>query len=114
MPAPGHAPGPECHVIVGYAIVWPTTLRRGTAIYARAAPLCTPPQPASSLPAALQLTRPPPVDAGIPMGFFKKSEIKKKYEIDKDSLGSGNFAVVKKCWEKGNKKDGPFYAVFFG
>jgi len=30
------------------------------------------------------------------MGFFKKSEVKKNYEIGKD-LGSGNFAVVKEA-----------------
>ena len=30
------------------------------------------------------------------MGFFKKSEVKKNYELGKD-LGSGNFAVVKEA-----------------
>ena len=30
------------------------------------------------------------------MGFFKKSEVKKNYEMGKD-LGSGNFAVVKEA-----------------
>jgi len=33
------------------------------------------------------------------MGFFKKSEIKKNYELGKD-LGSGNFAVVKQAKNK--------------
>jgi len=31
------------------------------------------------------------------MGFFKKSELKKNYEIQGNELGSGNFAVVKKA-----------------
>jgi len=45
------------------------------------------------------------------MGIFtKNSEVMKKYELEKGSLGSGNFAVVKKCWPKGQKA-GPFYAV---
>ena len=45
------------------------------------------------------------------MGIFNKtSELMKKYELEKGSLGSGNFAVVKKCWPKGQKA-GPFYAV---
>ena len=33
------------------------------------------------------------------MGFFKQSEIKRRYEIG-DTLGSGNFAVVKKAVSK--------------
>ena len=33
------------------------------------------------------------------MGFFKKSDLKKNYEIG-DQLGSGNFAVVKKAINK--------------
>ena len=46
------------------------------------------------------------------MGIFNKtSELMKKYEIEKGSLGSGNFAVVKKCWAKGTAKEGPYYAV---
>jgi serine/threonine protein kinase len=45
------------------------------------------------------------------MGFFKKSALKQKYEVDKEALGSGNFAVVKKCWEKGKKATGPYHAV---
>jgi len=40
------------------------------------------------------------------MGFFKKSEIKKNYEIG-DTLGSGNFAVVKKAQNKSQNKDIP-------
>lgn len=35
------------------------------------------------------------------MGFFKKSEIKKNYDLG-DQLGSGNFAVVKKATYKGS------------
>jgi len=39
------------------------------------------------------------------MGFFKKSDLKKNYDLRED-LGSGNFAVVKKAkvknWEKGS------------
>ena len=34
------------------------------------------------------------------MGFFKISEVKKKYDIG-ETLGSGNFAVVKKAVKKG-------------
>merc|ERR1711871_1225695 len=36
---------------------------------------------------------------GIVSNFFKKEEIKKKYDIGK-VLGSGNFAIVKECVEK--------------
>ena len=36
--------------------------------------------------------------------MFSKTEIKKKYEIDKTVLGSGNFAEVKKCWLKKDPK----------
>jgi len=43
----------------------------------------------------------------VPMGFFKKSEIKKVYDIG-DQLGSGNFAVVKKAKHKQTGKD---YAI---
>jgi len=35
------------------------------------------------------------------MGFFKMSEVKKRYDIG-DTLGSGNFAVVKKATKKGS------------
>ena len=35
------------------------------------------------------------------MGIFNKtSELKKKYDVDKAVLGSGNFAEVKKCTSK--------------
>lgn len=37
------------------------------------------------------------------MGIFSKSEVSKKYDIDKAVLGSGNFACVKKCTKKGTK-----------
>merc|ERR1719453_1298635 len=44
------------------------------------------------------------------MGIFNKaSEVSKRYDIEKkDSLGSGNFAVVKKAKKK---SDGAFFAV---
>lgn len=44
------------------------------------------------------------------MGIFTKAtEVSKKYDIEKkDSLGSGNFAVVKKCKKK---SDGQLYAI---
>ena len=43
------------------------------------------------------------------MGFFNKtSELKKNYNIDNEALGSGNFAVVKKCTRK---KDNEVFAV---
>ena len=45
------------------------------------------------------------------MGLFNKSELRKKYELDKSVLGTGNFAEVRKCWEKGKKETGPNYAV---
>uniref|UniRef100_A0A6S9RXG1 Protein kinase domain-containing protein n=1 Tax=Chrysotila carterae TaxID=13221 RepID=A0A6S9RXG1_CHRCT len=40
------------------------------------------------------------------MGFFKKSEIKKNYDLG-DQLGSGNFAVVKKAVYKGTNSEIP-------
>jgi len=44
-------------------------------------------------------------DSATPLGrFFKKSEIKKLYDIG-DTLGSGNFAVVKKAKYKNAAKD---------
>jgi len=43
------------------------------------------------------------------MGLFSKSQILKKYDIDKGTLGSGNFAVVKKCSPKADKNT--VYAV---
>lgn len=39
------------------------------------------------------------------MGFFKKSEVKKNYDMEAGQLGSGNFAVVKKA--KKIKSDDP-------
>ena len=39
------------------------------------------------------------------MGLFKKSELKKNYELGKD-LGSGNFAVVKRAVNKQFGKSG--------
>jgi serine/threonine protein kinase len=44
------------------------------------------------------------------MGIFQKTtELTKKYDVEKkDTLGSGNFAVVKKCKKKA---DGAFFAV---
>mmetsp|Transcript_5989 Transcript_5989/g.18034 ORF Transcript_5989/g.18034 Transcript_5989/m.18034 type:complete len:358 (-) Transcript_5989:366-1439(-) len=40
------------------------------------------------------------------MGFFKKAEIDKNYDIEKSQLGSGNFAVVKLATYKGPEKSG--------
>jgi len=47
------------------------------------------------------------------MGIFSKtSELNKKYDVDKEQLGSGNFAVVKKCRKKKEHGgDGTDYAV---
>ena len=44
------------------------------------------------------------------MGLFSKKvdELKTKYDIDKETLGTGNFAAVKKCKKK---EDGVYYAV---
>jgi len=43
------------------------------------------------------------------MGIFKKdSPLVKKYDVEKASLGSGNFAVVKKCKKK---ETGDYFAV---
>jgi len=41
------------------------------------------------------------------MGVFSKSQIEKKYVIDKKELGSGNFAVVKRATLKPGAKDVP-------
>ena len=45
-----------------------------------------------------------PVDRSALMGFFKKSDITKLYEIG-DELGSGNFAKVKKAKRKAKTAD---------
>ena len=56
-------------------------------------------------PRAAAPQRPAPVEAArATMGFFKKSDLKKSYELG-DDLGTGNFAVVKRAKHKKKKGD---------
>jgi len=43
--------------------------------------------------------------------FTTKTALQKKYDVSKDTLGSGNFATVKKCALKGQLDKGPWQAV---